>query len=609
MADQRPQWVLIDLTMSPPPSNVLSTDMTPIVKSEMTVDPPPSTASSHTSSRSTIVNPYAAVAQRQAANKFIGGAERARLEARKKKKPTRILRPGEEQKQSDSVLSKKINILERFFAALLRSSAADFLKASEGSADAAQLWTKICHRVSLDVPTQAIQAVYEDAATHFEVRAALVLEEARHAISQSLQAAWRQRRQSPMFLTAHLTEKSNAHGHVKITFSSRNNFTIQELHHIRPGAIFQCISRDEQSIVQNAVLGVVVTGNREQVEKKKCFTCLFFRCDDLPVRIDDCEFAVTAITQLVTELRCFEAMTHQPASISFLHQLLGKKGSTHTHFEDGEEFIKFNQGGARNSWKENSKDKKAADTAKSLPLAQDFFLPRVKPEKPAKPTYFHLPPLNKAQEDAATAYLRSEQNTITLVQGPPGTGKTTLLVSIICRYLMESMENGKEYRLLVSAPTNKAISVLATRFLAAMSQDCPVPCNAIMVGDAEKLLVDERSSGSSETQNLKSIFLYSWIPNVIEGYKRIKSYFLPRYSGTETVPTLLQLALQLQARLTNSLPYLSADILDWTGKIVTALDTRKSGGAAHDIVSIIEKLLKELKEMPSDAVWTQVTIR
>jgi AAA domain len=43
------------------------------------------------------------------------------------------------------------------------------------------------------------------------------------------------------------------------------------------------------------------------------------------------------------------------------------------------------------------------------------------------------------------------------------TGKTTLLVSVICRYLLENQ--GKK-RLMVCAPTNKAIAVLASRFMA-----------------------------------------------------------------------------------------------------------------------------------------------
>lgn len=165
---------------------------------------------------------------------------------------------------------------------------------------------------------------------------------------------------------------------------------------------------------------------------------------------------------------------------------------------------------------------------------------------------------------------------------------------------------------MVSAPTNKAISVLATRFLAATKKDSPIPCNAIMVGDADKLLVDERSNGGGEhadsQQQLKSIFLYSWIPTVMEGYTRIKAYFSKHYSGTDTVPVLYQLAVELQRRLTSSLPYLSADVLNWTGKIVTALESLQSGGAAHDIALNTEKLLRSLKDMPSDAVWPQVNM-
>lgn len=178
----------------------------------------------------------------------------------------------------------------------------------------------------------------------------------------------------------------------------------------------------------------------------------------------------------------------------------------------------------------------------------------------------------------------------------------------MCRYLTEAVENGQtNRRLMVAAPTNKAISVLATRFLAAVKSDAP--CNAIMVGDADKLLVDERSRGGHvDSQKLKSIFLYSWIPTVMEGYIRIKAFFLPRYTGTDTVSTLNELAEQLQKRLTGSLPYLSADILKWTGQIVGAFDALRSGGAAHDIVSTTKALLKALKDMPGDAVWPQVRI-
>ena len=46
-----------------------------------------------------------------------------------------------------------------------------------------------------------------------------------------------------------------------------------------------------------------------------------------------------------------------------------------------------------------------------------------------------------------------------LLHGPPGTGKSTFLVNVICRRLAAN----PSARLLVTAPTNKAVTVLAER--------------------------------------------------------------------------------------------------------------------------------------------------
>lgn len=400
MADPIKQRVLVDLTMDSPPSNMASS-FSPSPPIEPLLLP---AATSSGGSSSAIVNPYTKKKPNRAA--FIGGAEAARQKARKKP-PTRIVCPGEEQAKNSELLSTKLNTFERFFAALFRSPAPDFFRAADSSAEAARLWSAQCRRVGLAVPTQAVRATYDTASAHFDVRAALVLEEARNSVSQALQAVWR-RRQQPMYLTAHLAEKNNAQGHVKITFASQHNFSVSELYNIRPGAIFQCLPRDEIAAIQYAVLGVVVTGNRDTVETKKCFTCLFFRPDDLPVRLDDCEFAVTPVTQLVTELRCFEAMTVNTTAIGFLPQLLGQKGATHTRFSD-----------------DQPPHVSAAKTVKTVTPPAPERLVSTGADASHPERYFNLPTLNTVQEDAATAFLRSEQNTITLVQGPPGTGAWT----------------------------------------------------------------------------------------------------------------------------------------------------------------------------------------
>lgn len=218
-------------------------------------------------------------------------------------------------------------------------------------------------------------------------------------------------------------------------------------------------------------------------------------------------------------------------------------------------------------------------------------------------------------------------------------GKTTLLVATICRYVSQAMERGEECRLMVSAPTNQAVSVLATRFLATM-RHAPPPdmtssgaapgtyCKTILVGDADKLLNNNsRSFGEprgrqefcKDTERLQSIFLYKWIPAVVEGYERIRSLFAKRSTGykksDDTVAILHDLAEALHLRLTCSLRHLSSDVIQLTKDIAAALGAvrhNKENGNSNNssvgssIVHKTEKLLSILKEMPSDAVWTQV---
>ena len=79
----------------------------------------------------------------------------------------------------------------------------------------------------------------------------------------------------------------------------------------------------------------------------------------------------------------------------------------------------------------------------------------------------NLPKLNPTQERAAKNFLESKDS-LHLVQGPPGTGKSTFLVNVICRRLAKD----KNARILVTAPTNRAVTVLAQRFLDVVNSNC-----------------------------------------------------------------------------------------------------------------------------------------
>jgi AAA domain len=696
---------------------------------------------------------------------FIGGAEAARRNAiqqhaksqrptlQHRHPPTRIVRPGEDVPSSlkttsssnsnnsnsnhnhkrSNVLSKYMNTFERFFAALLRSTVPDYIAASGPSLSATQqslrLWEEICQRLDLPIwlpPHQPIQSQYTDLTTHCNVRAALIVEEARNTIAEAISKLYQQQQQhvssqpkdattnryqssykkkNPIRLTVQVqkvepcsnnnnnnnkrSQNNNSHEHFKVTFKSPEAFTNAELLTIRPGAIFvattghqknrlpptqqQRTTTQQTPVSVTTLLGVVTTGNRDFVESNRSFVMIFFRYDDMVHILQPQQpppstaVSLTYVTQLVTELRCYEALTTN-YTIHFVSHLLGNPNPpivtsttppTHIRFQDPSSTGKsFSQESSTSTSKNGLGDNDIPSTnLLLLPSTQVPPLDHLKIND-----YFHIPTLNQAQDDAADTFLTSSPNTITLVQGPPGTGKTTLLVSIICRYLMDSVAynttnttkhqgvtNGSDdtinmykcnRRLMVSAPTNKAVSVLATRFMKAIRADSSISFNVIMVGDADKLFHDERGGGGSSSsggskwnkngpttrkppvqqqrrdqQQLKSIFLYTWMPNIVEGYTRILTYFLPKYTGTDTIPILYQLAVQLRQRLMSCLMYLPDTLVAGMNKIVKGLKsmmkTLSSSSSAipiqhSTIATDTKKHIKELSGMALDAVWEQV---
>eukprot|EP00536_Pseudo-nitzschia_multiseries_P016641 jgi/Psemu1/47078/gm1.47078_g len=139
--------------------------------------------------------------------------------------------------------------------------------------------------------------------------------------------------------------------------------------------------------------------------------------------------------------------------------------------------------------------------------------------------------------------LEDERNLLQLIQGPPGTGKTTFVVSVLARLLCMP----KRRRILVTAPTNKAVGFLAKRFLEScpgLLEDHRIPL--ALIGVEDKLLEAEsgtggifRGSGGSGSKGskeehssshpscsfadaqLKRIFCYTWIGSLAEEYDQL----------------------------------------------------------------------------------------
>lgn len=108
--------------------------------------------------------------------------------------------------------------------------------------------------------------------------------------------------------------------------------------------------------------------------------------------------------------------------------------------------------------------------------------------------------INESQRRAIEKFMALDTG-IQLVQGPPGTGKTTMTVTL----LEELLKTNK--RVLVCAPSNKAVQVIAERFFIA----CP---NAPMILAG----VEERIP---EDSPLQIIFIHTWAQQLQDEFSQL----------------------------------------------------------------------------------------
>lgn len=177
-------------------------------------------------------------------------------------------------------------------------------------------------------------------------------------------------------------------------------------------------------------------------------------------------------------------------------------------------------------------------------------------------------------------------------------------MTIIGRYVQQPTEDCCDpffpvgsRRLLVCAPTNKAIVVLASRFLKAHSTS---ETNCVIVGDADKLLENGRASP------LRRIFLYSWMQVIIEEYRKLRNAFMPGSPGPN-INALQQKAQRLQIQLSRNFASKgSKEMICATAEVCDMLRRIGLGQDASGIVPRIESLIKLLGDIPSDLVYRQV---
>ena len=135
----------------------------------------------------------------------------------------------------------------------------------------------------------------------------------------------------------------------------------------------------------------------------------------------------------------------------------------------------------------------------------------------------------------------------------------------------DSTTNLCSKRVVVTAPTNKAVTVIASRFLDAIKSLHEFPLNLVLIGVEDKLIGEEEElkNFTSEQNNytsqsyalsstLRNIFIYSWVDTFVEAYRSILNdictTFRDMVNVSKKIVMILCQSKQYYARLLRSLP-------------------------------------------------------
>ena len=687
-------------------------------------------------------------------SRYIGGAERARREARKKnnyhhnhhnhsrhynehhnsnqKRKRKRQNPSFSSDSLPEFLPKTIPSTERFFGSLLQSSFDDIQKSNQDPFIRQKVRNEICQRVGLPFPGPLLplpgggggsfsssSSSSRASSKHqfYATRASLVLEEARHVLSESLSTALtpnrkngtaaasssirvrltsvkekertghriltfqkmqQQQQQNKKMITTTTTKKKrkfDQHNNHFIT-EYESSFTPKELYEMRPGNCFLIVapppkdgnpsssSTTNSSSSSLLVLASVVPTpkfNPDEDSKQSVKLMVFQKDFLLPTSnnadIDDDEdnddnndWSIYPLTTLVREMRQFEACTREK-NVAFLPKLWNAKQPTHIRFSDSDESDNDNNNNtdvlqeepaSLDVWNgdvddeddnDNDVEDGSADGIDEQNSSAFQNLSRKTDKKRNRKGSFRLPLLNATQSRAAENFLKSPTGTLSLVQGPPGTGKTTFLVSVIAQTLLEHAGTEEQKRILVTAPTNKAIAVLATRFLEAMGDD-DTSFNIVMIGVEDKLIGngndghDEYSTKpravrlsnpahddtfviASLSSPLRRRFVYTWVESLANEYESLRHTIASRRPGLIVHGADLTEAYHLSQRLMNSIPNLAttSGVAGWANRLVQQLELKSlhsppsSENSSEDSIGDEEMLEENRKEgTPTESI-------
>jgi superfamily I DNA and/or RNA helicase len=374
-----------------------------------------------------------------------------------------------------------------------------------------------------------------------------VLEEARHSIAESLYKRWGEKRipseSGGIEMNFLSDERMRGSEHFVFIFQAKENIRPETKSNLKPGTVVELMPAGQHSI-KKIVLGNVV----RCTQRKHIVHGNVVRCTQRDSRdADDSEEGLKVSIMIYSEYskakkklkggvrlvlfdsllnltRQFDACTTGYNDLN--GEILGVREDILEVINDSHTELKELQNKALINEEEPLEQRSGPYTSESVqdppqePSANDNSNKSevLKDELDGNALSafgYHVPRLNPTQQKAAKTFLDSSKERISIIQGPPGTGKTTLLVSTICHFLMRAKQENKTKRLLVCAPTNKAVTVLAVRVLNAIRDD--ISTSIVLIGDQERLLADNR--------DLDQFFVYTWRSVMVKEWKLVASGF------------------------------------------------------------------------------------
>jgi hypothetical protein len=520
---------------------------------------------------------------------FVGGAAMARRNARRKRSrgPSadrtcrHTLGPFRCEKKKtgyNTRIPNSVKPFDRFFASLLRSTAKEFVDSEGAEAARIDLLSDVCGRAGLPLPAP-LTATSKDAHHFYTTRASLVMEEARFVIADALNKGrrdvkrWRDDTRLLHLRLVSMSDKERLGAKVlifeKLTprrGSGKCTFASEALQDMRPGCCFEIMMEVGTELLSSHLATVVPMADHSNLDFQLCLM-LFHENNSLSL-VEGETYRVRPLAALISEARQFEACTRE-TKVPFLSKLFGWKDATHIRFDDTDESDNTEDGD------DNSDGNGDAcvvddsyDETDLFPLNEqnlDSYCPieeifsTLEPNLPLPLEMFNLPKMNATQERAAAEFLAAPPSSLTLVVGPPGTGKTTFTVSVLLRSLCQKVSRGNDFarkRILVTAPTNKAITVLVLRFLEALNKNDSF--NVALIGVQDKLLVESNSGkvvklNDAMPSTLRDIFVYTWIENTADAFQSM----LDRQQAKHLdISALIEESNRLRMKMKRSIPNL-----------------------------------------------------